>query len=177
MLKALLLFAALPAFCSVSFGQADAPVSRGVFQVGVGATAARPDFATNYIVGLTGYASYDTGSHGGVIVEAHVVNLYTPQDVGENSFLLGFRYGITKSRFHPYAKLLTGVGALQLQRGYQAGSSTAYYEVFAAGGGVDLIAPHKINVRLFDFEYQGWPGVRPNGLTPMLMTVGVARRF
>jgi hypothetical protein len=177
MLKALFLFGALSAFCSPCFGQADAPVTRGVLQVGVGATAARPDYASDYIVGLTGYASYDTGSHGGVIVEAHIVNLHTPQDVGESSYLLGFRYGFTKGRFHPYAKLLTGAGALQLQKGYGAGSSTNYYEVFAGGGGIDLIAPHKINVRLFDVEYQGWPGVRPNGLTPLLLTVGVARRF
>ena len=48
--------------------------------------------------------------------------------------------------------------------------------MFAAGGGADYAVLPWLNVR-GDFEFQRWLSFPPSGLTPTLITIGVAYHF
>jgi opacity protein-like surface antigen len=50
------------------------------------------------------------------------------------------------------------------------------YNMLAFGGGLDYRVLPYLNIR-GDYEYQRWFGFPPNGLTPSVVTVGVAYRF
>ena len=56
------------------------------------------------------------------------------------------------------------------------GLANLAYNMFALGGGLDYKIKSYITVR-GDFEFQHWSGFPPNGLTPMVGTVGVAYHF
>jgi hypothetical protein len=45
------------------------------------------------------------------------------------------------------------------------------------GGGVDIQATPRINLRAVDFEDLQWPGYQPNGLTPRVWSFGRAYAF
>jgi hypothetical protein len=148
-------------------------------QLGGGFTFVRPDYGGRVIGGLSIYGDYDFTRHLGVEGDMHFANLMTPSDISEDSYLIGPRYRFHYGRFTPYAKALFGLGRF----GYQAlgpnrsQTSTYTYGVFSFGGGLDLRATKQLNVRAFDFEYQDWPGFKNNGLSPLVMTIGVAYSF
>lgn len=178
MLRTLFAAAVLAAFCMPVWGQAMPAAEASRWQVGGAFSFGPPDYTLPYIKGITAYASYDVGAHSGMIVEAHFENLSTPQFVGENSFLVGGRYGITKFRFHPYLKALVGIGMFQFKPGFiPPKTGTNSYEIYAAGGGIDYYLLNRLNVRIADFEYQGWPAFQPDGLTPWIISTGVAYKF
>jgi hypothetical protein len=163
----------------MSHAQAGPTASRSAsLQIGGAVTYARPDYAQKGIGGLSIYGDYDFTRHLGVEGDMHFVDIMTPSDISENTYLLGPRYRFHYNRFTPYAKALFGLGRF----GYQAGTygpktSTYTYGVMSFGGGVDLRATKHLNVRAFDFEYQTWPGYRNSGLSPIVMSVGVAYSF
>jgi len=161
-----------------SHAQAIPTASRsGSLQIGGGVTYARPDYNVP-IKGLSIYGDYDFTKHFGIEGDIHFVNLITPADIGENSYLLGPRYRFHYDRFVPYAKGMLGFGRFLYQYPSQYGHASTYtYKIYALGGGVDVKATRHLNIRAFDFEYQGWPGYPKNGLTPIVMTVGAAYTF
>jgi hypothetical protein len=171
-------FACVLGLSAWSNAQAVPAASRsGGLQIGGGVTYARPDY-DRPIKGLTIYGDYDFTKHFGIEGDIHFVNLITPGDIGETSYLLGPRYRRQYGRFTPYAKGMLGIGRFQYQYPSQYKKASAYtYKIYALGGGLDLRATRHINVRAFDFEYQGWPGYGKHGLTPIVMTVGVAYSF
>lgn len=173
-------FACVLGLSTWSHAQAVPTATRSTsLQVGGGVTYARPDYGSKGIAGLTVYGDYDFTRHLGVEGDLHFVNIITPTDISEDTYLVGPRYRFRYHRFIPYAKALFGVGRF----GYQAPSrygnkaSTFTYGVMSFGCGVDLPATRHLNVRAFDFEYQDWPGYRNKGLSPIVMTVGVAYSF
>jgi hypothetical protein len=50
------------------------------------------------------------------------------------------------------------------------------YNLFAGGVGADVRVLPYLNLRL-DYEYQRWLSFPPTGLTPQILTVGVAYHF
>jgi len=112
--------------------------------------------------------------HIGVEGDIHYASIITPDDVGEDSYLIGPRFVFNKKRFAPYAKVLFGVGTLNLQFDTQPHSKTSQF-AYAVGAGLDYKLTRSINIRAFDFEYQHWSYL--TGLTPIAMTVGVAYQF
>jgi hypothetical protein len=148
-------------------------------QLGGGFTYARPDFGSKSIEGLTIYGDFDFSRHLGIEGDIHFINLITPTDISENSYLIGPRYHFRYRRFTPYAKALFGFGRFGYQAPNQFGTpaSTFNYGAYSLGGGVDLRATKHLNVRAFDFEYQKWPSFGKSGITPIVMTVGVAYAF
>jgi hypothetical protein len=164
--------------CISAWSQAKPVAEAGRWQVGVGVSVGLPDYApSSYITGGSLFATYDIGSRYGLVVEAHDLNLSTPKGVGQTSFLIGPHYGFSQGRFHFYVKVLAGAGLLQRHAGFYASNMTDVYEVFAGGWGMEYALTHHLNLRLLDFEYQAWPGVKPNGLTPWVGTYGVNYRF
>lgn len=173
-------FACVLGLTTWSHAQAVPTATRsGSLQLGGGVTYARPDYGGKGIEGLTIYGDYDFTRHLGVEGDMHFVNLITPNDISENSYLIGPRYRFHYNRFTPYAKALFGFGRFGYQAPSMYGSKTTTYNygMMSFGGGVDLRATKHLNVRAFDFEYQDWPGYRGKGLTPVVMTVGVAYSF
>jgi hypothetical protein len=178
MLRTLFVTAVMAGLCLPVLGQAKPAGGGGVWQVGAGFSFGTPDYTLPYIKGITGYASYDLSSHSGMIVEIHDLDMGTPQRLGESSFLVGGRYNFNQARFHLYVKALVGIGLFQPKQGFvNPPSGTAAFEVFAAGVGMEYtLSPH-INLRIGDFEYQGWPAFQKDGLTPWIVTTGAAYRF
>jgi hypothetical protein len=170
-------FACVLSFATLSFGQAIPTASRvGSIQAGVGGYLANPDFGQTKIKGLTFYGDYDLTQHIGVEGEIHY-SVITPSDISENSYVAGPRYVVRHKKLQGYAKVLFGVGHFGFQEGVNAHPQTGSYFEYVLGGGVEYQATRKINVRLFDFEVQKWPGFPTNGLSPYVGTIGVAYVF
>ena len=146
-------------------------------QVGGGISIVRPDYEPKTIFGYSVYGNYDFTSHIGIEGDIHIANIITPSDISESSYLLGPRYVFNKGRFHPYGKLLFGLGVFTFEAVNGHPSSSATHKMYAFGGGLDFAAKRHLNVRAFDLEYQRWPGFTANGLTPIAITVGAAYNF
>jgi hypothetical protein len=162
-----------------SHAQATATASRsgGTMQLGGGFSIASPDYGGAKIKGLSVYGDFDVTRHIGIEGDIHYVSMITPTDIGENSFLLGPRYVVRYHRISGYGKALLGLGRFEYQAGTYGHGATFTYGMYSLGGGVDVkIKPH-INVRPFDIEFQKWPNYPKNGLSPMVITFGVAYAF
>jgi hypothetical protein len=147
-------------------------------QLGGGLTFIQPDYNSGTIKGVSVYGGYDFTPHIGIEGDIHIGSMITPGDIGESSYLLGPRYVFNKGRFHPYAKGLLGLGVFTFEDvngGHTSSSST--HKMYAFGGGLDIAAKRRVNVRAFDLEYQKWPGFGSSGLTPIAISVGAAYRF
>jgi opacity protein-like surface antigen len=150
--------------------------ARGNLQVGAGYTYAKPDYGQLSIKGGSIFADFDFAEHVGVEADIHYVAFVTPNDLAENTYLFGPRIILPYGRFKIYGKAMVGDGDLVIQeeadnRGRLAGNSFAY----SLGAGVDIRATQHIVVRAFDIETQHWNYL--TGLTPTVITVGVAYRF
>jgi hypothetical protein len=135
-----------------------------------------PDYATDYIKGLTFYGDFDFTHHIGVEADIHY-SISTPQDISENSYLIGPRYTVRHKRISAYGKALFGFGRFGFQKGDFVAATSGTYGVYAAGGGVEYKATHNITVRAFDAEFQKWPNFTPHSLSPIVYTIGVAYAF
>ena len=170
-------FACVLGLATMCYGQAIPTASRvGQIQAGIGGFILDPDFGQKDIQGLTFYGDFDFAQHFGGEGEIHY-SIRTPTDVSENTYLLGPRAILRHKKFEVYAKALFGVGHFGLQQGSYSNPNTASYFTYALGGGVEFEASRHINVRLFDFEAQKWPGFATHGLSPLVGTIGVAYVF
>jgi hypothetical protein len=168
-------------------GQAVPISSLGRFQVGGGFSFSKPAFwttpigdpqySTNSIGGITGYADYDLTPFLGIEGDFHGLALITALDRAELSYLVGPRIKLPIGRFTLYGKGMYGIGDLFIQEqqdnvGIQSGSGAIY----SYGGGLDYQYSPKIVIRLIDFEDQKWPSYG-SGISPTVITFGVAYRF
>lgn len=158
-------------------GQAIPTASRlGSIQFGVGGTLNKPDFGQTNMEQITFYGDLDLQHHIGLEGTIHY-SVNTPDDVSENTYLVGPRFVVRHKRIDGYAKALFGAGHFGLQAGSFADPNTSTYFVYVIGAGVDVRVARHINIRAFDFEFQKWPTFGANGLTPMAGTIGVAYVF
>jgi len=151
----------------------------GVLQAGFGVSNAQSDEFSARISGITGYATLDFKAHLGIEADIHMLNIITPNDFAERTYLGGVRYAWHRGRLTPYIKVLAGIGQTYIQQpsNVRAEGTPGTYTVFAGAGGLDIRLPHHINVRAIDFEYQMWQGFASSSLTPTLITCGVAYRI
>jgi hypothetical protein len=157
-------------------GQALLTASRvGDLQAGGGFSYGDADF-NQKIKGGTFYASYDIRPHYGVEVDFHQLDSSVSQ-LYERSYEAGgrylpFKYGV--GRMHPYVRGMYGRGVLN----FPHSEANLAYNMFVGGGGVDFNVKPWLNARV-DFEYQRWLSgtLLPNGLTPVVGTVGAAYVF
>ncbi|WP_348266355.1 hypothetical protein P8936_10125 [Edaphobacter paludis] len=155
----------------------------GGAQVGAGFTFAIPDYGPTYIKGYTIYADADLWRRFGFEADVHQVNVLTPTDIGEDTYLIGPRFSVIRQdRFTAYVKALGGLGRFEYQTGYYRHPHTDTFGVFSVGGGIDFRASQHINIRAIDIEAQKWPsygtpGFPAHGLSPFVTTFGVAYAF
>ena len=159
--------------------QASPTATRAAFiQGGVGLSAFQPDYNPGTNWGYSIYGTFDFTSHIGLEGDIHMVNVITPGDIGQNSYLLGPRFVMERGRLHPYAKALGGIGVFTFQPVYvTSNSSSSSHKMYAFGGGLDVRVKRHWNVRAIDFEYQRWPGFGSSGITPLGITIGSAYVF
>lgn len=167
-----------------SYGQAIPMAKRlGHVQVGAGFSFAVPDYGGTYIKGFTVYGDADLWRRLGLEADAHFVNILTPTDIGENTFLIGPRFSLVRQgRLNAYVKALGGVGRFQYQDGTYQPSHTDTFGVYSLGGGIEFRASPHLNIRAVDIEAQRWPsygtpGFPAHGLTPFVTTFGAAYTF
>jgi hypothetical protein len=146
-------------------------------QIGVGFTAANTDFGGGAIKGISIYGSLEVAHHFGITGEINELKQFTPDDIGEATYLYGVRYSRDIPHFHPYAKALFGLGTFEYQQGIYPATTALHFTTYAIGGGIDYTFSRRINLRLFDLEYQFLPQFKPNGLNPYQGTFGAAYRF
>ena len=151
----------------------------GGIQLGAGYSFSNPDYGGHNTQGYSIYGDWDFTRHWGIEGDIHRVDVISPADISEDSYLLGPRYVFHFRRLRPYAKGMLGFGRFKTD--YDPGSNRANaaftYKIYALGGGLDVPINRHLNIRAVDFEYQGWPGFNPNGLSPYVFTFGAAYRF
>ncbi|WP_182275572.1 outer membrane beta-barrel protein [Granulicella sp. 5B5] len=148
-------------------------------QVGGGFSFAASDYsnyktANTKIKGGAFYADFDFMKHVGLELDFHQLN-DAQSDLYERTYEVGGRYLLKpRGALKPYIKGLYGRGVLNFPNGY----FNIAYNMIVGGGGVDYSVKPWLNVR-GDFEYQNWFSGRQlqSGLTPLVVTVGVAYRF
>ena len=153
-----------------------------VVQAGGGFSFAKPDFVPlyasagfPYIKGFTAYADATYYQRFGLEAEVHFDSIFTPADIGENTYMVGPRVVlIHEDRMNLYAKGLGGLATFEYQKGDYANPRTNTYGAFAVGGGIDFRVSRHINVRAIDIEQQWWPSFTPNELKPLVVTFGIA---
>ncbi|WP_162538196.1 outer membrane beta-barrel protein [Granulicella sp. WH15] len=177
LLRIALVASSLAVAPSALHGQASPTASRLMSgQIGVGITLGHPDYTGASIKGGSIYGTLDFGRHLGIDGEIHDMDLFTPKDIGESSYLLGLRYHIAVQRFRPYVKVLGGIGRFQFQQGVYRETTSRSYKAFAVGVGTDYMLNRRVSLR-GDLEFQHWFDFYPNGLTPTVGTIGAAYRF
>jgi hypothetical protein len=140
-------------------------------QIGGGFSYARTDYGQKGDKGLTVFGDYDIGLHWGVEAAYHYLSIATPDQVSENSFTGGPRFIYRRHHFKLYAKGVIGLGRITIP--YARVNETDF--IFAGGGGVEYLIGRHVTLRPVDVEYQHWSF--QSGLTPTVLTTGVAYRF
>ena len=138
--------------------------------VGAGGSHLNTDYAPEATYGPSLFVDVDFLRHLGVEAEGHLGGVISPDDIGENSYLAGPRAFLRRNRFTGYGKLMLGRGIITNQL-YNLSSS---YNIYAYGGGLEYRAARRITVRAIDFEMQKWSAFPPNGLSPLVITVGAS---
>jgi hypothetical protein len=145
-------------------------------QLGGGFSYARTDYGQRGDKGLTIFGDYDLGVHWGAEANFHYTSISVPNHVSENSFTVGPRFILRKHHFKLYGKGMIGLGHIDAELtpvNTQVSNETDF--LFAGGGGVEYMAGWHLTIRAADVEYQRWSF--KTGLTPVVLTTGLAYRF
>lgn len=156
----------------IASGQAVVTADRGAAIIPFAtSTFVRPDWGQPNNIGFTAGVDYTrfTGTLIQPSLELRMTHASGKQ-VGENSYLTGFKVETTIGRIHPYATLLAGMGyiSFKTEAGYPSDSSFIY----SMGGGAEFNVTPSWKVRA-DFTEQHW-NLDPQILNPMAFGVGVS---
>jgi hypothetical protein len=153
----------------------------GILQVGGMFNLANSDYVPQKIKGGGFYTTFDFKYHWGIEGEFHQINDSQPTSaIYERTYEIGPRYVRRYGRFAPYAKLMYGRGVFNYPPVFgdpQGGAAANLaYNLGAVGVGADYRLLRFMNVR-GEYEFQRWFGFPPNGLTPGILSIGVAYQF
>jgi opacity protein-like surface antigen len=159
---------------STLFGQALPTASRsGDAQIGVGYSMGRPDYPPQTTFqGISAYGDFDFRPHLGVEAEFHQVNHTGGYQSFQRTYEIGGRYLRTYGPLVPYVKAMVGRGQFL----YPYGETEANYTMYAGGAGADFKLGPYLRVRA-EYELQKWTSFPNGGLTPQIITIGVAYHF
>ena len=155
------------------FAQATPTASRAAdLQIGAGYTIAKPDYTQQTFQGFTAYGDFDFNLHLGIEAEFHQVGSTTGDQMYQRTYEIGGRYFRTCGPLVPYAKAMIGRGDFN----YPYGLADLSYNMFAVGGGADFKLGPYLRLR-GEYEFQKWRSFPNGGLTPQLVTIGIAYHF
>jgi len=163
-----------------TYARAQSPESatggEGGFTVGAGISALHLQYGEHWLLGANASADAYVGWHYGVEGEANWARWRQQSDTWATTYLVGTRYqfnGIGDYRYRPYAKFLIGVGEFNFPYNYAFGR----YFVMAPGAGVDYRLNSRVRLRLFDVEYQYWPGFTYGSMSNFGVSTGIRYRI
>ena len=172
MLKFVPLFLVLASIPQLHAQASPTASRRADLQIGVGFTVGKSDYSLHDYKGGAAYATLDLTNHLGGEFVFHQVDSPDNDQAYERTYEIGPRYYRTYGRFAPYVKAMYGRGVFN----FPLGEANLAYNIFAGGGGTDIKILPYLNVRA-DYEYQRWGSFPPDGLTPQIVTIGVAYHF
>ena len=144
----------------------------GDLQIGVGYITAKPDYVQETYRGIAAYADFDFRPQLGVEAEFHQINSTAGNGAFQRTYEIGGRYHRTYGPLVPYVKAMVGRGDFN----YPYSQTQLAYNLFAGGIGADFKIGQYIRVR-GEYEFQKWTSFPNGGLTPQLVTIGVAYHF
>ena len=158
---------------SILYGQAAPTASRsGDAQIGIGYCSGRPDYTQQTFPGFAAYADFDFRPHFGVEAEVHQVYSTNGDLSFQRTYEIGGRYLRTYGPLVPYVKAMVGRGTFN----YPFNRTELSYNMFAGGIGADVKLGAYLRVR-GEYEFQKWSSFPNGGLTPQIITIGVAYHF
>ena len=142
--------------------------------VGGGVSAYQVDYGKRIDYGSAAFANLHLRGRYSLEAEARFLKYHTDEQVTQTTYLIGpelvlFKHG----PFRPYAKFLVGDARMTFPFGYAHGN----YFAMAPGGGVDIAIAPRLDLRLFDVEYQSWPQFTYGNLHPFGVTAGIRVRL
>jgi hypothetical protein len=168
-LAILALFAVLPALRAQANPTA---IQRGTIQAGVGYLYLNNDYTERKNGGLTLWGDYDFAQVSkfriGVDATLNFGGIRSPDDIGENTYLVGPRFNYRRHKVELFAKALIGSGTIS----NQDNNTSSSFTVYSFGGGVDYRIQPRFKIRA-EGEQQLWPSFQPSGLSPFAVSVGV----
>jgi hypothetical protein len=141
--------------------------------VGGGGSIFQTDYGQRAVGGLTAYADLNPIWRYGIEGEARFLRFRTSEQVTQTSYLIGPRVSLRFGPVRPYVKFLVGDGKIVLPFHYAQGSFLSY----APGVGVEYMLGDRFAVRIFDVEYQFWPGFPYGELHPYGISAGISFRL
>jgi hypothetical protein len=169
-------------FGSALFAQAKPTASKaGDLQVGGLFNLASPDYGPNMLHGFGAYTTFDFRYHWGIEASFHQLNDSNgKENIYERTYEVGPRYVLHFGPLAPYAKLMVGRGVFQFPpdpRHLEDGPvANLAYTLWGGGFGTDYHLTPFVNLRV-DYELQQWHSFPPNGLTPRILSFGIAYHF
>jgi hypothetical protein len=158
---------------SVLYGQALPTASRVAdAQIGIGYSPAKSGYVQQTFQGASAYADFDSTLHLGVEAEFHQVYSTSGDQSYQRTYEIGARYFRTYGPLVPYVKAMIGRGDFN----YPSGATNLGYNMFAGGAGADVKLGPWLHVR-GEYEFQRWSSFPNGGLTPRIVTIGVAYHF
>lgn len=159
---------------TAAYSQASAAASRPAdIQVGGTFSFVDSDYLPNKIHAFGFYGNIDVNEHWGLDLNFHQANDSNDTKVYERTYEIGAKYSILhyRDRITPYVRADYGRGVFNFPQ--DAGNLA--YNMMVGAAGADFRVHPRVNVRV-EYEYQDWfsgPGLS-NGLTPTMVTIGVA---
>jgi hypothetical protein len=144
----------------------------GDAQLGAGFSQGTTGYTQDTFRGFFVYGDFDLRPHFGVEAEFHQIDTPNSDQSHQRTYEIGGRYFRSYGPLVPYVKALIGRGDFK----YPFGLVDLPYTLFAAGAGADLRLGNHLRVR-GDYEFQKWTSFPNGGLTPQLVSVGIAYHF
>jgi hypothetical protein len=172
-MKSTLLLGISIAATGIASAQATVTAQRGAeIAPFVTTTLVSPDWGQTNNIGFTAGVDYTRFIRSIVqpSLDLRVTNA-NGKNVGERTYLGGFKIETTIKGVHPYAVLLAGTGYIKFMNPIDSyGSDTSF--VYALGGGADFHVTQSWKVRL-EYTQQHWD-LDPQILTPGNFSVGAS---
>ncbi|SFR96692.1 hypothetical protein SAMN05421771_0028 [Granulicella pectinivorans] len=176
----------LAAGCRMGLGQASPTATRlADLQLGGSYSYANPDYGSVNLNGYGLYGDLDLRYHLGIEIDFHQLSGIDPI-LYERTYEIGPRFSYPiRDRFVPYVKGMYGRGVFNFP-GYASNGSGSVqevavanlaYNIYTAGGGLDIKVLPGMNVRVADIEYQRWGAFPPKAIMPVVFSFGVAYHF
>ena len=156
-------------------GQAVPTATRsGLIEAGAGVTFLDNDFSLRHNGGVTAWADYDFLQYFhvtvGVDLQLNFLGIISPDDIGENSYLIGPRFSHRLfDKYDLFGKIEFGRGTISNQLYH---TSSSFNITPAYGGGLDYHVARHYNIRGEVVE-QKWPNFEPHTLSPITASIGV----
>ena len=148
---------------------------RGGLMISVGGTASGNylQYGERKMLGVSGFADFDTPRSLGIESEASFLMFHQTANVHDEVYSIGPRYHRNIGwKLQPYAKALVGLGEFNFPYSYAQGS----YLVITPGAGIEYRLSRRIHIRAVDFEYQLWPQFTFGSMSAASVSSGIRVR-